>query len=55
MESLIDPRSTPYSKPEEIAAEIEEIRRLPPGVCRDETIKLMLNWIEDQKAEKAEG
>lgn len=55
MESLIDPRSTPYSAPEEIAAEIEEIRRLPQSAGRDHTIKLMQSWLDDPQGRKSEG
>lgn len=47
MESLIDPRSTPYSTPEAIAAEIEEIRRLPKSPERDHTIEVMRSWLKN--------
>lgn len=55
MESLIDPVTTPFSTSKEIAAEIEEFRRLPDSAARDETIKMMEGWIEEIEAEASQS
>ncbi len=49
MDALIDPRSTPYSSREEIAAEIEEIRRLPSSPGRDHVLAQMQAWLDDEE------
>ena len=52
MEVIIDPQTSPVSSAEEIAAEMEAIRRLPACPGRDATLDEMQMWL-DEKASAA--